>query len=166
MLNLRHPHVCPSNLDTTAPFLDRRVILRALSCSVKQPHGWQPARLLWSPWDSPGQNTGAGCHFYLQGIFWTQGPNLCFLCLLHWQADPSPLSHQGSPVCLSVIFIWASLVAQLVKELPAIWETWVRSLGWEDPLEKRKTTRSSILAWRIQRLQSPQATGSQRVRHT
>ena len=43
----------------------------------------------------------------------------------------------------------ASLVAQLVKNLPAVWETWVRSLGWEDPLEKGKSTHSSILAWRI-----------------
>ena len=43
----------------------------------------------------------------------------------------------------------ASLVAQLVKNLPAMWETWVRSLGWEDPLEKGKATHSSILAWRI-----------------
>ena len=40
-------------------------------------------------------------------------------------------------------------VAQLVKNLPAMWETWVRSLGWEDPLEKGKATHSSILAWRI-----------------
>ena len=44
---------------------------------------------------------------------------------------------------------WASLVAQLVKNPPAMWETWVRSLGWEDPLEKGKATHSSILAWRI-----------------
>ena len=44
---------------------------------------------------------------------------------------------------------WASLVAQLVKNLPAMQETWVRSLGWEDPLEKGKATHSSILAWRI-----------------
>ena len=44
---------------------------------------------------------------------------------------------------------WASLVAQLVKNLPAMRETWVLSLGWEDPLEKGKTTHSSILAWRI-----------------
>ena len=43
----------------------------------------------------------------------------------------------------------ASLVAQLVKNPPAMWETWVRSLGWKDPLEKGKTTHSSILAWRI-----------------
>ena len=45
--------------------------------------------------------------------------------------------------------IWASLVAQLVKNLPTVQETWVRSLGWEDHLEKGKATHSSILAWRI-----------------
>ena len=44
---------------------------------------------------------------------------------------------------------WASLVAQLVKNPPAMWETWVRFLGWEDPLEKGKASHSSILAWRI-----------------
>ena len=43
---------------------------------------------------------------------------------------------------------WASLVAQLVKNPPAMQETWVQLLGWEDPLEKRKATHSSILAWR------------------
>ena len=42
-----------------------------------------------------------------------------------------------------------SLVAQLVKNSPAMWETWVQSLGWEDPLEKGTATHSSILAWRI-----------------
>ena len=44
---------------------------------------------------------------------------------------------------------WASLVAQLVKNLPSMRETWVQSQGWEDPLEKGKATHSSILAWRI-----------------
>ena len=43
----------------------------------------------------------------------------------------------------------ASLVAQRLKHLPAMWETWVRSLGQEDPLEKEMATHSSILAWRI-----------------
>ena len=43
----------------------------------------------------------------------------------------------------------SSLVAQVVKDLPAMWETWVPSLGWEDPLEEGMTTHSSILAWRI-----------------
>ena len=45
------------------------------------------------------------------------------------------------------IYIWASLTAQLVKNLPAMLETWVRSLRWEDPQEKGKATQSSILAW-------------------
>ena len=40
-------------------------------------------------------------------------------------------------------------VVQLVKNLPAMWETWVQFLGWEDPLEKRKATQSSALAWKI-----------------
>ena len=48
-------------------------------------------------------------------------------------------------------YSWAFPVAQLVKNLPAMWETWVRSLGWEDPLEKGKATHSSTLAWRIPR---------------
>ena len=47
------------------------------------------------------------------------------------------------------IVLWASLVAQLVKNLPAMQETWVQSLGWEDLLEKGTATHSSILAWRI-----------------
>ena len=46
-------------------------------------------------------------------------------------------------------YSWASLVAQLVKYSPAMWKTWVRSLGWDDPLEKGKGTHFSILAWRI-----------------
>ena len=45
-------------------------------------------------------------------------------------------------------YSWASLVAQLVKNRPAMQETWVRSLGWEETLEKGKATHSSILAWR------------------
>ena len=44
---------------------------------------------------------------------------------------------------------FGALVAQLVKNLPAMWETWVQSLEWEDPLKKGKATHSSILAWRI-----------------
>ena len=46
-------------------------------------------------------------------------------------------------------YSWTSLVAQPVKNPPAMWEAWVQSLGWEDPLEKGKATHSSVLAWRI-----------------
>ena len=59
-----------------------------------------------------------------------------------------------------------SLIAQLVKNLPAIQEVWVWFLGWEDPLEKEMATHSSIRAWRIPRMEEPgglQSTGSQRV---
>ena len=52
----------------------------------------------------------------------------------------------GERIGYPLQYSWAYLVAQLVKNLPAIWETWVQSLGWEDPLEKGKATHSSILA--------------------
>ena len=55
----------------------------------------------------------------------------------------SPGEGTGYPLQYS----WAYLVAQMVKNLPAMQESWVRSLDWEDPLEKAKATHSSILAW-------------------
>ena len=55
----------------------------------------------------------------------------------------------GEGIGYPLQYSWASLVAQLVKNPPAMQETWVQSLGWEDPLEKGNTTHSSILAWRI-----------------
>ena len=64
--------------------------------------------------------------------------------------------------------VWASLVAQRVKHLTAMWETWVRSLGREDPLEKEMATHSSILAWKMPGTEEPgrlQSMGSQRVVH-
>ena len=56
---------------------------------------------------------------------------------------------------MSTLFKGASLVAQLVKNLPAMEETWVQFLGWEDPLEKEMATHSSILAWRIPCTENP-----------
>ena len=55
----------------------------------------------------------------------------------------------GEGIDYPLQYSWASLVAQLVKKPPARWETWVQSLGWEDPLETGKAIHSSILAWRI-----------------
>ena len=55
----------------------------------------------------------------------------------------------GEGIGYSLQYTWSSLVAQLVKNACALRETWVWSLGWEDPLEKEKATHSSILAWRI-----------------
>ena len=74
----------------------------------------------------------------------------------------------GERIGYPLQYSWTSSVAQMVKNLPAMQKTWVRSLGWEDPLEEGKATHSSILAWRIQWTEEPgglQSTGSQRVRH-
>ena len=78
--------------------------------------------------------------------------------------DPSSIPGLGkSPeegIGYPLQYSWASLEAQLVKNLPTTRETWILSLGWEDPLDMGKATHSSILAWRI-----PQSMGSQRVGH-
>ena len=65
-------------------------------------------------------------------------------------------------------YIIYSLVAQMVKNTSAMLETWVRSLGWEDPLEEGIAAHSSMLAWRIPWIEEPgglQSMGLQRVRH-
>ena len=66
------------------------------------------------------------------------------------------------------VIIWASLVAQMVKNVAAMQETRVQSLGQEDPLEEGMATHSGILAWRVPWTEEPgglQSAGSQRVRH-
>ena len=76
----------------------------------------------------------------------------------------------GQIIKLGCIYvIWPSLVVQKVKNLPAMQETWVHFLGWEDPLEKEMATHSSILAWRTPWTEQPgrlQSMGSRRVRHS
>ena len=81
---------------------------------------------------------------------------------------PGSTKSTGEGIGYPLQYSWASLVAHLVKNLPAAWETWVRSLGWKDPLEKGKATHSHILAWRIPWTQEPgglQSKASQRVGH-
>ena len=71
-------------------------------------------------------------------------------------------------IALMDTYARASLVVQMVKRLPAVRETWVQPLGWEDPLEKEMATHSSTLAWKIPWMEEPgrlQSTGSQRVGH-
>ena len=67
--------------------------------------------------------------------------------------DPSSIPGSGRStgerISYPLQYSWASLVTQLVKNPPIMWETWVQSLGWDDPLEKGMATHSSILAWRI-----------------
>ena len=55
----------------------------------------------------------------------------------------------GDGIGCPLQYSWASLMAHMVKNLPAMWETWVRALAWEDPLKKGMATHSSILAWRV-----------------
>ena len=139
-----------------------------MSNSVR-PHRRQPTRL-HRPWDSPGKNTGVGCHFLLQCVkvkseseseVAQSCPTLrdsmdCSLpgssvhgifqaSVLEWVAiaTPKPYSFLPSQPAFrelnsgeSQTLYGASLVAQLVKNLPPVRETWVQSLGWDDPLEK------------------------------
>ena len=76
---------------------------------------------------------------------------------------PGSRRSAGEGIGYPLQYSWASLVAQLVKNPPAMWETWALSLSWEDPLEKGKATHFSILAWRIS--WTVWSMGSQRVRH-
>ena len=86
-------------------------------------------------------------------------PSVCEILVPQLGIEPMSPAFQGgfltteppgkSPLCILLTLSWASLVAQLVKNPPAMWETGVRSLGWENPLEKGIATHSSIPAGRI-----------------
>ena len=82
-------------------------LLSCFSCLQLFATPWtvQPTRLL-CPWDSPGENTGVGCHALLQGIFLTQGSNPCLLSLLHWQVGSLPRAPPGKPICETVQFFY------------------------------------------------------------
>ena len=103
------------------------------------PQALQTTRLL-CPWDFPGKNTGVGCHFLLQG---------------------SSKPRDGTQVSCFTDQLFTTETP--VKNPTAMWETWVWSLGWEDPLEKGKATHSCILVWKIPWIM--QSMGSQRVGH-
>ena len=90
-------------------------------------HGLWPTRLL-CPRDSPGKNTGVGCHALLQGIFPTQGSNPRLLRLLHWQAGSLPLAPPGKPSLKAISFenrvlllkaVWTSLDREISKLVSA-----------------------------------------------
>ena len=98
----------PSALSVSLCWCVRAHVTPAVSDSVR-PYGLQPARFL-CPWDSPGKNTGVGCHALLQGIFLTHGLNQCLLRLLHWQAGSLPLPPPGRP---------SLLVGRLFSNLPS-----------------------------------------------
>ena len=143
--------------------------------------------------DSPGKNTGVDCHALLKWIFPAQGSNPHLLHLPHWQVSYLPLAPPGKPKMVWSLrkkkdwqvntwpsnFTFRYLTHRMktygaspsgseIKNLPAMQETWVQVLGWEDPLEKEMATHSSILAWKIpwaEKLCGLQSMGSQRVRH-
>ena len=78
---------------------------------------------------------------------------ICLTCDYSFLCDRDSFSSIHDVIEKVLCFNMASLVAQRLKLLPAMWETWVPSLGREDPLEKEMAIRSSILAWRIPRMQ-------------
>ena len=88
------------------------------------------------PFPSPGDLPNPGVKpvppALVGGFFATEQPGVPVGFLRQLQFLPFPLP----------------ILAQLVKNPPAMWETWIQSLGWEDPLEKGKATHSTILAWR------------------
>ena len=77
--------------------------------TLSWPYGTEAVRFL-CPWDSPGQNTGVGCHALLQGIFLTQGSNPHLLCLRHWQAGSLPPPPPRKPL-LSLCMLSCSVVS-------------------------------------------------------
>ena len=109
-------------------------------------------------------NIRVGCYFLLQGIFPTKVLKQSLWCLLHWQVDSLPLVLPWKPkqsgriykilILMTLIRTQANLIWGVPggsdgKNPPAMQETRVWSLVWEDPLEKGMTVHSSILAWRI-----------------
>ena len=167
---------------------------------------------LYSPWNSPGQNTGVDSLSLLQGIFPTLGSNQVshtagkfYTSLVtreaNWQKNRNidqwnKIKRPDINSCTYGYHIFdrgnknikwgkdspfnkwcwekwtvmckTSLVAQMVKYLPTMWETRVWSLGWEDPLEKEMATHSSTVAWKIPWMEEPgrlQFMGPQRVGH-
>ena len=122
------------------------VLSRSVVSNFLRPHGLQPPRLL-CPWDSPGKNTGVGCHALLQGIFLTQGSNPNLLCFLHWQARSLPLGPPGKSKMIPLQLLKVSITGLL---------------------EKAMAPHSSSLAWKIPWMEEPgrlQSMGSQKVGH-
>ena len=125
---------------------------------------------------------GSILHFFLSSASFVRQPLACLKRVsensyLLWQSIlRDTVKTKGKRVCAKLLYLCPTLchpvkifpVAQMVKNLPAMKETWVQSLGQEDPLEKGMAIHSSILAWRIPWMEEPrglQSTESERVRH-
>ena len=113
---------------------------------------------MYSPWGHKESDTTERLSLllpHLEFSSWTQFPHVCTGFI---PAETSRVSKNSTQLNSDTIYpeIEAdSLVAQTVTNLPAMQETWVRSLDREDPLEKKMATHSSILAWRIPRTEEP-----------
>ena len=106
---------------------------------VKNPPAMQEIPVQFLGWeDSPGEGKGYSLQY--------SGLENSMDCRVHGVAESDTTEQL---LFTELKQIWASLVAQLVKNPPEMWETWVRSLGWEATLEKGKATHSSIFTWRI-----------------
>ena len=180
---------------TIAPLCSNPLLLLLLSrfsrVQLMQPHRRQPTRLP-RPWDSPGKNTGVGCHFLLQCMKVKSEREVAQSCPT--LSDPMDCSLPGSPnplvvpklfrgtskfltmaykaphncpfahLALSLISMFKDFPSgSVVKNLPARQETQVRFLGQEDPPEEGMATHSSILAWRIPWTEEPGRLQSQRL---
>ena len=134
-------------------------------------HGWRSLEGC-SPWGCWGSDTTERFHFHFHVL---EKEMATHSSVLAWRipgtGEPDGLPSMGSHRVRhnwSDLAAAASLVAQSVKNLPAVQETRVQSVGWEDPLEKATAIHSSILAWKISWTEEPgglQSMGSQRVGH-
>ena len=138
-------------------FVEKKMTTRSSILAWKS-HG---LRILvgYSPWSRKESDTTEQLHFISLWGFphsWGGKDSACHAG--HPSSIPGWGRSPGEGIGYPLQYSLASLVDQVVKNLPAVQETSVQFLGWEDPLEKGKATHSSILAWRI-------PLGSQRVRH-
>ena len=122
----------------------------------------------WKSWlkaqHSENEDHGILSHHFMGNRWGNSGNSL----RLYFFGDLKSLQMVTAAMKLKDAYSLASLVAQMVKRLSAMRETWVRSLGREDPLEKEMATHSSTLAWKILWTEEPgrlRSMGSQRVRH-
>ena len=126
-----------------------------------------------SPGDLPHPETEPTSPALVGRFFTAEPPGKCsplwkYMCSqTHTYACTHARAHTHTHTHI-YIYAWASLMAQMVKNLPAMQETWVRFLDWKDPLEKRMVTHSGIIVWRVSWTKEPhrlQSMGLQRVGH-
>ena len=124
---------------------------------------WQPTPV-FLPGESQGRGSLVGCRLWGRTESDTTEATAAAAAAANWvKSIQEKGSRRGQDSCLSLTFCslvsitkgLASLVAQSVKNWPAVQETRVRSLGWEDPLEKEMATHSSIFAWKISWTEEP-----------